>query len=60
MSLDDVIQLISVLPPEEQLAAINTITSSLGLSASSTAPSLPMDFSEVQEEAIPPYITSAT
>lgn len=60
MSLDDVIQLISVLPPEEQLAAINTITSSLGLSASSTAPSLPMDFSEVQEEAIPPYITSVT
>lgn len=57
MSLKDIVELISVLPVEQQASAINTITESLGLNQP-VVPQPPLsEYDTVDTAGIPSYIT---
>ena len=58
MSLKDIVELIGVLPPEQQYSAIATITESLGLSSPVvTQPPVSSVISTVDTTGVPSYIT---
>ena len=57
MSLKDILELVAILPPEQQYSAIATITESLGI-IPSVAPQLPPNEVNIGEATgIPSYIT---
>lgn len=55
MSLKDIIELIGVLPTEQQVSAINTITDSLGLTQDEKA----MPQTEISDDIVPDSIDNA-
>jgi hypothetical protein len=57
MSLKDIVELISVLPVEQQASAINTITESLGLNQPVVPQSPTSEYQTIDTAGIPSYIT---
>jgi len=57
MSLKDIVELISVLPVEQQASAINTITESLGLNQPVVPQSPSSEYQTIDTAGIPSYIT---
>jgi hypothetical protein len=53
MSLKDIVELISILPPEQQYSSIQTITDSLGLTVPAV---LPTTFENLNQGAVPSYL----
>ena len=57
MSLKDIVELISLLPVEQQASAINTITDSLGLNQPVVPQSPSSEYHTIDTTGTPPYIT---